>query len=118
MLAEIDEDTVEMRSTFDGERVEPMYLPARLPNLLVNGTSGIAVGMATNMPGHNLAEVRDAIKLVLTKRRPKPTVEELMAVLPGPDLPRAASSSTTASRRPTGRAAAASASGRRSRSST
>ncbi len=87
MLAEIDEDTVEMRSTFDGEREEPMYLPARLPNLLVNGTSGIAVGMATNMPGHNLAEVRDAIRLVLTKRRPKPTVEELMAVLPGPDFP-------------------------------
>ncbi len=87
MLAEIDEDTVDMRSTFDGEREEPLCLPARLPNLLVNGTSGIAVGMATNMAGHNLAEVRDAIKLVLTKRRPKPTVEELMAVLPGPDFP-------------------------------
>jgi len=87
MLAEIDEETVEMRSTFDGEREEPMYLPARLPNLLVNGTSGIAVGMATNMPGHNLTEVRDAIKLVLTRRRPRPTVEELMEVLPGPDFP-------------------------------
>lgn len=87
MLAEIDEDTVEMRLTFDGEREEPMYLPARLPNLLVNGTSGIAVGMATNMPGHNLAEVRDAIKLVLTQRRPKPTVEQLMGVLAGPDFP-------------------------------
>ncbi len=87
MLAEIDEDTVEMRPTFDGERDEPEYLPARLPNLLVNGTSGIAVGMATNMPGHNLREVVDAIKLVMTKRRPKPTLEELMAVLPGPDFP-------------------------------
>ena len=87
MLGEIDEDTVDMRPTFDGERVEPSYLPARLPNLLVNGTSGIAVGMATNMPGHNLAEVHEAIKLVMTKRRPKPTVDELMAVLPGPDLP-------------------------------
>jgi DNA gyrase subunit A len=87
MLAEIDEDTVEMRPTFDGERSEPTYLPARLPNLLVNGTSGIAVGMATNMPGHNLREVYEAIKLVMTKRRPKPTVEELMAVLPGPDFP-------------------------------
>lgn len=87
MLAEIDEDTVDMRPTFDGERAEPLYLPARLPNLLVNGTSGIAVGMATNMPGHNLAEVCDALKLVLTQRRPKPTVEQLMAVLPGPDFP-------------------------------
>ncbi len=87
MLGEIDEDTVEMRSTFDGERLEPSCLPARLPNLLVNGTSGIAVGMATNMPGHNLVEVLEAIRLVMTKRRPKPTVDELMAVLPGPDLP-------------------------------
>lgn len=87
MLAEIDEDTVEHRPTFDGERVEPVYLPARLPNLLVNGTSGIAVGMATNMAPHNLAEVHEAIKLVMTRRRPKPTVEELMAVLPGPDFP-------------------------------
>jgi DNA gyrase subunit A len=87
LLAEIDEDTVEFRPTFDGERDEPVYLPARLPNLLVNGTSGIAVGMATNMPSHNLGEVFQAIKLVLTQRRPKPTVAELMAVLPGPDFP-------------------------------
>lgn len=87
MLAEIEEDTVEMRQTFDGERAEPEYLPAKLPNLLVNGTSGIAVGMATNMASHNLAEVAEAIRLVMTKRRPKPTVEELMAVMPGPDFP-------------------------------
>ncbi len=87
MLGEIDEETVEFRPTFDGERAEPLYLPARLPNLLVNGTSGIAVGMATNMAPHNLAEVYRAIELVMTKRRPKPTVEELMAVLPGPDFP-------------------------------
>ena len=87
MLGEIDEETVEFRPTFDGERVEPVYLPARLPNLLVNGTSGIAVGMATNMAPHNLREVFEAIKLVMTKRRPKPTVEQLMAVLPGPDFP-------------------------------
>ncbi|UDY34645.1 DNA gyrase/topoisomerase IV subunit A [Dermatobacter hominis] len=87
MLAEIDEETVEFRPTFDGERVEPLYLPGRLPNLLVNGTSGIAVGMATNMAPHNLAEVFEAIKLVMTKRRPKPTTAELMAVLPGPDFP-------------------------------
>ncbi|NLA34916.1 MAG: DNA topoisomerase IV subunit A [Actinobacteria bacterium] len=87
MLDEIDEDTVEFRATFDGERDEPIYLPARLPNLLVNGTTGIAVGMATNMAPHNLTEVYEAIKLVMTQRRPKPTVEELMKVLPGPDLP-------------------------------
>ena len=87
MLSEIDEDTVEMRATFDGENEEPLYLPARLPNLLVNGTTGIAVGMATNMASHNLGEVAEAIKLVMTKRRPRPTIEELMQVLPGPDFP-------------------------------
>ena len=87
MLAEIDEETVEFRPTFDGERSEPLYLPGRLPNLLVNGTSGIAVGMATNMAPHNLGEVYEAIKLVMTQRRPKPTVEQLMEVLPGPDFP-------------------------------
>ncbi|MEM7273922.1 MAG: DNA topoisomerase (ATP-hydrolyzing) [Actinomycetota bacterium] len=87
LLGEIDEDTVEFRPTYDGESVEPGYLPALLPNLLVNGTSGIAVGMATNMPTHNLGEVYEAIKLVMTKRRPKPTIDELMAVIPGPDFP-------------------------------
>ncbi|MFV0315621.1 MAG: DNA topoisomerase (ATP-hydrolyzing) subunit A [Microthrixaceae bacterium] len=87
MLGEIDEDTVEFRPTFDGERSEPTYLPAKLPNLLVNGSTGIAVGMATNMAPHNLREVYEAVKLVMRKRRPKPTVEELMKVLPGPDLP-------------------------------
>lgn len=87
MIAEIDEDTVEFRPTFDGERQEPTYLPARLPNLLVNGTSGIAVGMATNMPTHNLREVCAAVEMVMRKRRPKPTVEQLMEVLPGPDFP-------------------------------
>lgn len=87
MLSEIEEDTVEFRPTYDGESTEPAYLPARLPNLLVNGTSGIAVGMATNMATHNLIEVAEAIKLVMTKRRPKPTVDELMALVPGPDFP-------------------------------
>ncbi|MCP4436393.1 MAG: DNA topoisomerase 4 subunit A [Actinomycetia bacterium] len=87
MLGEIDEDTVEFRPTFDGERSEPEYLPARLPNLLVNGSMGIAVGMATNMAPHNLREVAAAVKLVMKKRRPKPTVAELMKVLPGPDFP-------------------------------
>jgi len=87
MVAEIDEGTVEFRSTYDGDGEEPGYLPALLPNLLLNGTAGIAVGMATNMPTHNLAEVHRAISLVMVKRRPKPTIDELMAVLPGPDFP-------------------------------
>ena len=87
MLGEIDEQTVEFRTTFDGEREEPEYLPARLPNLLVNGSMGIAVGMATNMAPHNLREVAAAVRLVMKKRRPKPTVAELMEVLPGPDFP-------------------------------
>lgn len=87
MLGEIDEETVDFRPTFDGERSEPTVLPAVLPNLLVNGTTGIAVGMATNMAPHNLREVGEAVRLVMTKRRPKPTVAELMAVLPGPDFP-------------------------------
>ncbi|MEM9653067.1 MAG: DNA gyrase subunit A, partial [Actinomycetota bacterium] len=87
LLSEIDEETVDFRATYDGETLEPAYLPALLPNLLVNGTSGIAVGMATNMPTHNLGEIYEAIKLVMTKRRPKPTIDELMAKVPGPDFP-------------------------------
>ncbi len=87
MVSEIDEETVDFTSTFDGLRDEPSVLPALIPNLLVNGTTGIAVGMATNMPTHNLREVADAIELVMKKRRPKPTVDELMEVLPGPDFP-------------------------------
>ena len=87
MLAEIDEDTVDHRPTYDGESAEPECLPGRLPNLLVNGTTGIAVGMATNMAPHNLREVAEAIRLVMTKRRPKPTIDELLAALPGPDFP-------------------------------
>ena len=87
MVNELDEDTVEFRPSYDGEKTEPVCLPGLLPNLLVNGTTGIAVGMATNMPTHNLREVYEAIKLVLTKRRPRPTIDELLAVLPGPDFP-------------------------------
>lgn len=87
MLAEIDEDTVDHRATYDGDSTEPECLPARMPNLLVNGTTGIAVGMATNMAPHNLREVAEAIKMVMTKRRPKPTIDELLEVLPGPDFP-------------------------------
>ena len=124
LIGEWDEETVPFRPTFTGEDrdTEPEYLPARFPNLLVNGSSGIAVGMATNMPPHNLAEVVAVLKLVLGQRRPKgdvptegalasraemgeatrsptgapapgrarrsrPTLEELMAALPGPDFP-------------------------------
>jgi len=87
MLGELDEDTVEFRPTYDGESTEPECLPGLVPNLLVNGTSGIAVGMATSMAPHNLGEVAKAIELVLTQRRPKPTIAELMKFVPGPDFP-------------------------------
>jgi DNA gyrase subunit A len=87
MVRELAEDTVEFRTTYDGEGDEPTVLPALLPNLLVNGTSGIAVGMATNMPTHNLAEIAKAIELVMTQRRPRPTVDQLLELVPGPDFP-------------------------------
>ena len=87
MVRELDEDTVDFRPTYDGEADEPIVLPALLPNIMVNGTSGIAVGMATNMAPQNLREVEKVIRLVMTKRRPKPTVDELMKALPGPDFP-------------------------------
>ena len=87
MVRELDEDTVDFRPTYDGEGEEPTVLPAAVPNIIVNGSSGIAVGMATNMAPHNLRETAALIRLVMTKRRPKPTIEEIMAVLPGPDFP-------------------------------
>ncbi len=87
MLGELDEETVEFTPTYDGDSTEPNCLPGLLPNLLVNGTSGIAVGMATSMAPHNLVEIANAIELVLTQRRPKPTVHELMQHVAGPDFP-------------------------------
>ncbi len=87
LVADIDEDTVDFVASFDDERKEPTCLPAALPNLLLNGASGIAVGMATSMAPHNLGEVIAVIKHVLTKQRPKPTVEALMKHLPAPDFP-------------------------------
>ena len=87
MVRELDEDTVDFRATYDGEGEEPVVLPSALPNVLVNGTSGIAVGMATNMAPHNLREIEAAITLVMRQRRPKPTVDELMAHVTGPDFP-------------------------------
>jgi DNA gyrase subunit A len=87
LLADIDKDTVEFKATFDESRTEPMVLPARYPNLLVNGSGGIAVGMATNVPPHNLREVLDAtIHLI---RSPDATVADLMRFVPGPDFPTA-----------------------------
>ena len=87
MVTGLDEETVDFSPNFDGERDEPTCLPAAIPNLLVNGASGIAVGMATNMPPHNLSEIASAIEHVLTKRRPKPTVDDLMRFVEGPDFP-------------------------------
>jgi DNA gyrase subunit A len=85
MLADIDRDTVDFVPNYDETQDEPTVLPARLPNLLVNGSSGIAVGMATNIPPHNLSEVVDALVLVLD--RPEATLGELLDVVKGPDFP-------------------------------
>ncbi|MEA3507935.1 MAG: DNA gyrase subunit A [Synergistota bacterium] len=85
MLMDIDEDTVEWGPNFDDSLEEPLTLPARLPNLLLNGGTGIAVGMATNIPPHNLTEVADALCLLLDK--PESEVDDLLSVLPGPDFP-------------------------------
>ncbi len=85
MLDGIDEDTVDFRDNYSGEREEPTTLPSRFPNLLVNGSTGIAVGMATNMAPHNLAEVIDAVLYALD--HPEATVEDLMEFVKGPDFP-------------------------------
>ena len=89
MLQDIDQDTVEFVDNFDGSLQEPVILPAVLPNLLVNGSTGIAVGMATNIPPHNLGEVCDALVYVAERwrGRNKITLDELMAIIPGPDFP-------------------------------
>jgi len=84
---DIDKETVDFVANYDGTEREPSVLPAKYPNLLVNGSSGIAVGMATNIPPHNLGEVIDACLMVM--ENPNATVKELMAVMPGPDFPTA-----------------------------
>ena len=88
MLADIDKDTVNFIDNFDGSLQEPVVLPARLPNLLLNGASGIAVGMATNIPSHNLKEVCKAISLMINKQDDidNVTIEDLMKFIPGPDF--------------------------------
>ncbi len=85
LLADIDENTVDMTATYDGSREEPVVLPARFPNLLVNGSQGLAVGMATNIPPHNLGEVIDATIHLLMN--PEATSEDLMQVVKGPAVP-------------------------------
>src|SRR5439155_14440779 len=85
LLADIDKDTVDFIPNFDESEREPTVLPTRVPNLLVNGSSGIAVGMATNIPPHNLTEVVDG--LVMLIENPDATVDDLMKVIPGPDFP-------------------------------
>ncbi|MBY0367275.1 MAG: DNA gyrase subunit A [Burkholderiaceae bacterium] len=87
MLADIDKETVDFGPNYDGSHKEPLVLPTRLPNLLVNGAAGIAVGMATNIPPHNLNEVVDACLLAL--KNPEVTVDELMEIIPAPDFPTA-----------------------------
>ncbi len=88
MLADIDRNTVDSQTNFDDSLQEPVVLPARLPNMLLNGASGIAVGMATNIPPHNLNEICDAISLLL--ENPDAGVDELMEIVKGPDFPTAA----------------------------
>ncbi|AJE99177.1 DNA gyrase subunit A [Pandoraea apista] len=87
LLADIDKETVDFGPNYDGSEKEPLILPARIPNLLLNGSSGIAVGMATNIPPHNLNEVVDACLHVL--QNPDATVDELIEIIPAPDFPTA-----------------------------
>ena len=85
MLADIDKETVDFGPNYDGSEQEPLVLPSKLPNLLINGSAGIAVGMATNIPPHNLNEVVDACLHML--RNPEATTDELMEIIPAPDFP-------------------------------
>jgi DNA gyrase subunit A len=87
LLADLDKDTVEFGPNYDESLTEPLVLPARFPNLLVNGSSGIAVGMATNVPPHNISEIINATILLI--ENPAATLDELMAFVPGPDFPTA-----------------------------
>jgi DNA gyrase subunit A len=87
LLADLDKDTVDFGPNYDESLTEPLVLPARFPNLLVNGSSGIAVGMATNVPPHNISEIINATVLLI--ENPAATLDELMAFVPGPDFPTA-----------------------------
>ena len=85
ILADIEKETVEVADNFDGQRTEPTVLPSRVPNLLINGSSGIAVGLSTNVPPHNLREVAAALRALIEE--PEPSLDLLMRHLPGPDFP-------------------------------
>lgn len=85
LLRDINKDTIDYQDNYDGEEKEPVVLPARFPNLIVNGTTGIAVGMATNIPPHQLGEVIDAVLAI--SRDPDLSTQELMEIIPGPDFP-------------------------------
>src|SRR6184192_1022641 len=85
MLADIDMNTVDMLANYDGTREEPVVLPGRFPNLICNGSSGIAVGMATNVPPHNLSEVVDALQHLIDN--PEATIDDLLQFIKGPDFP-------------------------------
>ena len=85
LLQDIEQDTVNFRDNYDGKESEPTVLPARYPNLLINGAGGIAVGMATNIPPHNLGEVIDGVLAMM--ERPEISVEDLMQIIQGPDYP-------------------------------
>ncbi len=85
LLEDIDKETVDFKPNYDDSEVEPEVLPTRVPNLLINGSNGIAVGMATNMPPHNLAEIVEATILLINK--PSATLADLLAIVPGPDFP-------------------------------
>ena len=85
ILADIEKETVDVADNFDGQRTEPTVLPSRVPNLLVNGSSGIAVGLSTNVPPHNLREVAAALKALIEE--PEPSLDVVMRHLPGPDFP-------------------------------
>lgn len=95
MLMDIDQDTIDRKDNFDGSLQEPVMLPTKFPNHLCNGTMGIAVGMATNMPPHNLTEVLDAVIMLIDKEGKTDTdgqayetsVEEIMQIIKGPDFP-------------------------------
>ena len=85
MLADIDKDTVDFVANFDGSEQEPAVLPSQIPNLLINGSDGIAVGMATNIPPHNLGEVCDALLKLI--ENPDLPLEKILDIIPGPDFP-------------------------------
>ena len=85
VLADIEKETVDVSENFDGQRTEPTVLPSRVPNLLINGSSGIAVGLSTNVPPHNLREVAAALRVLIEE--PEPSLDVLMRHLPGPDFP-------------------------------